>query len=76
MNPKHRDRAAYIRIVSGVFERDMHVTNVRSGKRVRLANSQRLFGQERETLDLACAGDILALVGNYDWRIRTVREYL
>jgi peptide chain release factor 3 len=69
MNPKHRDRAAFIRIVSGAFERDMQVTNSRTGKTVRLANSQRLFGQDRETLDLACAGDILALVGNYDFLI-------
>ncbi len=69
MNPKHRDRATFIRIISGVFERDMQVTHTRTGKRVRLANSQRLFGQERETLDLACAGDILALVGNYDFLI-------
>ncbi len=69
MNPKHRDRAAFIRIVSGAFERDMQVTNTRTGKTIRLANSQRLFGQDRETLDLACAGDILALVGNYDFLI-------
>ena len=66
MNPKHRDRAAFIRIVSGAFERDMQVTNPRTGKTMRLANSQRLFGKERETLDEALAGDILALVGNYD----------
>lgn len=69
MNPKHRDRATFIRIVSGVFERDMMVTHTRTGKRIRLSNSQRLFGQERETLDLACAGDILALVGNHDFLI-------
>jgi peptide chain release factor 3 len=69
MNPKHRDRAAFIRIVSGAFERDMQVTNPRTGKVVRLANSQRLFGQERVTLDVASAGDILALVGNYDFQL-------
>ena len=40
-----------------------------AGKKVRLANAQKLFGQERETLDLAYAGDILALVGNYDFLI-------
>jgi peptide chain release factor 3 len=69
MNPKHRDRAVFVRIVSGAFERDMQVTNTRTGKRVRLGNSQRLFGQDRETLDVAVAGDILALVGNYDFLI-------
>ncbi len=66
MNPKHRDRVAFIRIVSGKFERDMNVLNTRSGERVRLANSQRLFARDRETVDDAFAGDVVGLVGNYD----------
>lgn len=69
MNPRHRDRAVFIRIVSGVFERDMQVTDIKTGKKVRLGNAQKLFGQDRETLDEAYAGDILALVGNYDFLI-------
>ncbi len=69
MNPRHRDRAVFVRIVSGVFERDMQVLDQRSGKKVRLANAQKLFGQDRETLDTAYAGDILALVGNYNFLI-------
>ena len=69
MNPRHRDRAVFVRIVSGVFERDMQVIDQRSGKKVRLANAQKLFGQDRETLDKAYAGDILALVGNYNFLI-------
>jgi peptide chain release factor 3 len=66
MNPKHRDRIAFIRIVSGQFERDMDVFNTRTGEKVRLANSQRLFARERETVDDAFAGDVVGLVGNYD----------
>lgn len=66
MNPKHRDRIAFVRIVSGKFERDMDVINGRTGQRVRLANSQRLFARERETVDDAFAGDVVGLVGNYD----------
>ncbi|MCU0781894.1 MAG: peptide chain release factor 3 [Akkermansiaceae bacterium] len=66
MNPKHRDRVAYVRIVSGKFERDMNVLNTRSGERMRLGNSQRLFARERETVDDAYAGDVVGLVGNYD----------
>ena len=69
MNPRHRDRAVFIRIVSGIFERDMQVTDIKSGRKVRLGNAQKLFGQDRETLDEAYAGDILALVGNYDFLI-------
>jgi len=69
MNPRHRDRAVFVRIVSGVFERDMQIVDQRNGKKVRLANAQKLFGQGRETLDTAYAGDILALVGNYNFLI-------
>lgn len=69
MNPRHRDRAVFVRIVSGVFQRDMQITDQRTGKKVRLANAQKLFGQGRETLDTAYAGDILALVGNYNFLI-------
>jgi len=67
MNPKHRDRVAFIRIVSGTFERDMMVMNTRTGKRIRLSNSQRLFAKERETIDTAFAGDVVGIVGNHDF---------
>jgi peptide chain release factor 3 len=67
MNPKHRDRVAFIRIVSGTFERDMLVINTRTGKRIRLSNSQRLFAKERETVDTAYAGDVIGIVGNHDF---------
>ncbi len=69
MNPRHRDRAVFVRIVSGVFLRDMQVNDIRTGRKVRLSNAQKLFGQDRETLDIAYAGDVLALVGNYDFLI-------
>ncbi len=69
MNPRHRDRAVFIRIVSGIFNRDMQVNDGRTGRKVRLGNAQKLFGKDRETLDQAYAGDILALVGNYDFLI-------
>jgi peptide chain release factor 3 len=66
MNPKHRDHVAFIRIVSGQFKRDMTVTHPRTGRSIRLSNSQRLFAQERETVDEAYAGDVVGLVGNHD----------
>ncbi|MEN9470260.1 MAG: hypothetical protein RL630_1993 [Verrucomicrobiota bacterium] len=69
MNPKHRDRVSFIRIVSGCFRRDMNATHVRLGKPVRLGNSQRLFAQERETVDEAWPGDVVGIVGNYDFLI-------
>lgn len=64
MDPKHRDRIAFVRVVSGKFERDMTVTHVQSGKRVRLSSSHKLFGNERETVDEAFPGDIIGLVGH------------
>jgi len=69
MDPCHRDRMSFIRIVSGCFQRDMQVIHNRTGKKVRLANSQRLFGQDRETVNEAFAGDVIGIVGNYDFQI-------
>ena len=66
MDPNHRDRVAFIRVVSGKFERDMTARHVQSGKTVRLSNSSKLFGRERETVDVAYGGDIVGIVGaNY-----------
>lgn len=64
MDPKHRDRIAFVRVVSGRFERDMVVTHVQSGRKVRLSSSHKLFGNERETVDQAFPGDIIGLVGH------------
>ncbi len=64
MDPRHRDRIAFVRIVSGVFEREMTVLHVQSGKKVRLSNAAKLFGQERETVEEAVAGDVVGLIGN------------
>jgi peptide chain release factor 3 len=62
MDRQHRDRVAFMRIVSGKFEKDMSVVNTRSGRQVRLSRSQKLFGQERETIDEAYPGDIIGLM--------------
>jgi peptide chain release factor 3 len=69
MDPKHRDRIAFIRICSGKFTREMAVTHARTGKKVRLNSSHKLFGQERETVDEAYPGDVIGLVGHGDFAI-------
>lgn len=69
MNPKHRDRMVFIRVCSGKFERDMLVTNVRTGKDVRLSSTHSLFGRERETVDEAFAGDIIGCITNSEFKI-------
>lgn len=62
MDRQHRDRVAFMRICSGRFEKDMLVTNTRTGKQVRLSRSQKLFGQDRETVEEAYPGDIVGLM--------------
>jgi peptide chain release factor 3 len=69
MDPKHRDRMAFVRVCSGVFERDMAVTHTATGERVRLSSSHRVFGQDRETVDRAYPGDVIGLVGRDGFRI-------
>jgi peptide chain release factor 3 len=69
MDPRHRDRLAFLRVCSGRFVRDMYAVHTRTGKRIRLANSQKMFGQSRETVDEAYAGDIVGFIGQSDFRI-------
>ena len=64
MDPRHRDRIAFLRVCSGKFERDMVVSHPRTAKKVRLSSSHKLFGNERETVDEALPGDIIGLVGH------------
>jgi peptide chain release factor 3 len=69
MDPKHRDRLAFVRVCSGKFERDMTVWHTRTGRKVRLSSSHKLFGRDRETIDEAYPGDVVGLVGHADFRI-------
>ncbi|MBD2427950.1 peptide chain release factor 3 [Phormidium sp. FACHB-1136] len=61
MDPKHRDRVAFVRVCSGKFEKDMVVNHARSGKTVRLSHPQKLFAQGRESLEEAYPGDVIGL---------------
>lgn len=69
MDPQHRDRIAFMRICSGQFARDMQVKHPRTGKTIRLSHSHRLFGQDRETVNEAYAGDIVGLSSNDQFAI-------
>ncbi len=69
MDPRHRDRIAFLRVCSGKFERDMPAIHSRTGKKVRLSNSSKLFGQQRETVDVGYPGDIIGLVGHDEFGI-------
>jgi peptide chain release factor 3 len=59
MDPRHRDRVAFVRVCSGTFARDMTVRNARTGDLVRLSRAVRLFADDRESLDIAYAGDVV-----------------
>jgi peptide chain release factor 3 len=61
MDPKHRDRVAFVRVCTGKFEKDMTVNHARTGKVVRLSRPQKLFAQERESIDTAYPGDVIGL---------------
>lgn len=63
MDPKHRDRMAFMRIVSGKFTRDMQVMHTRTGKKVRLSNSSNVFGRDRVCVDEAYPGDVIGVTG-------------
>jgi len=61
MDPKHRDRLAFVRICSGRYEKGMSVYNTRLGKQVRLAQPQQFLAQDRSTVEDAFAGDIVGV---------------
>ncbi len=62
MDPLHRDSMAFLRVVSGRFEKGMSVEHPRLGKRVRLPRAHRIFAQDRETTEEAFPGDVVGLV--------------
>jgi len=62
MDPRHRDRVAFVRVCSGRFIKDMTLSNGRLGKSLRASRAYRFFGRDRETIQLAYAGDIIGLV--------------
>ncbi len=62
MDTNHRDRVAFARVCSGVFERGMVVTHAQSGRPFATKYAQAIFGRERAVIDTAYPGDIIGLV--------------
>lgn len=69
MDPKHRDRIAFVRICSGRFQRGMKALHVRSGKTLTLHNPVMFLAQDRELAEEAYAGDILGIPNHGNLRI-------
>jgi peptide chain release factor 3 len=62
MDAAHRDRVAFVRVCSGVFERGMVVTHAGTGKPFATKYAQAMFGRDRSTVDTAYPGDVIGLV--------------
>ena len=69
MDKAHRDRTAFFRVCSGVFERGMVVTHDKTGKPLATKYAHTAFGTDRETVDTAFPGDIVGLVNANEVRI-------
>ncbi len=69
MDPKHRDRLAFVRICSGQYEKGMQVYNVRLKKNIRLAQPQQFLAQDRAVVEEAYAGDIVGLFDSGEFHI-------
>lgn len=69
MDPRHRDRVAFVRLCSGRFERGMKLKHVRSGKTIAVHNPLLFLARDREIAEEAWAGDILGLPNHGNLRI-------
>jgi peptide chain release factor 3 len=61
MDPKHRDRIAFLRVCSGRFEAGMQAKNVRTGKPVRLSAPTQFLARERTHVEEAWPGDVIGI---------------
>lgn len=62
MDPAHRDRIAFVRVCSGVFERGMNVTHASTGRSFATKYAHSMFGADRTVIERAYPGDIVGLV--------------
>ncbi|RIA10383.1 peptide chain release factor 3 (bRF-3) [Flavobacteriaceae bacterium MAR_2010_72] len=67
MDPNHRDRLAFIKIVSGKFERNKPYLHVRHGKKLKFSSPNAFFAEKKEIVDVSYPGDIVGLhdTGNF-----------
>jgi peptide chain release factor 3 len=69
MDPRHRDRVAFLRLASGHFERGMKLHHVRAGKPMAVTNPVLFLASDRELADEAWAGDIIGIPNHGQLRI-------
>ena len=61
MDPKHHDRLAFMRIVSGEYQKGMKALQVATGKQIKIANAVTFMSRERSSTDIAHAGDVIGI---------------
>ena len=61
MDPKHRDRIAFLRICSGAYTKGMKLTHLRLGKEIQIANALTFMAGDRSHTEIALTGDIIGL---------------
>ncbi len=69
MDPKHRDRVAFVRLASGHFKRGMKLTHVRAKKPMAVSNPVLFLASDRELAEEAWAGDIIGIPNHGQLRI-------
>lgn len=67
MDPKHRDRLAFVKVVSGTFERNKPYLHVRLDKKLKFSSPNAFFAEKKEIVDISFPGDIVGLhdTGNF-----------
>lgn len=69
IDPNHRNRIAFLRIVSGKFERNKFYWHTRSNKKLRFNNPTSFMAQKKETIDEAFPGDVIGLYDTGNFKI-------
>lgn len=69
MDPKHRDRIAFLRICSGKFERNTNYLHVRQGRQMKFANPTSFMAEKKEVIDEAFPGDVVGLYDSGNFKI-------
>lgn len=69
LDPKHRDRIAFLRVVSGVFERNTFYNHIRLNKKMKFPNPTSFMAQDKSVIDAAYPGDVIGLYDSGNFKI-------
>ncbi|MBT8218442.1 MAG: peptide chain release factor 3 [Bacteroidia bacterium] len=69
MDPKHRDRIAFVRVCSGIFKRNTNYLHIRQNKKMKFSNPTTFMASKKEIVDHAYPGDIVGLYDSGNFKI-------